>query len=1098
MKNIQKIVSFLVNPKAAKVEPQQRRQAQFVSVIIIITLPLGFIAEIIRLAYTQDWDSFYLYLAGSIVLLIIYFLNRSRLHRLTPYLLTFLSAILIFLMASIDPPQKNDVIYYLIFPIILGVFFFPFSQSLLFTTLVLGSIIFYGILFPVIPMRWILTMPFSFLFLFSVTLYILKSYRGVVERDQTRDLSEQESRYRSLLEATYEGIVSQVNGKVIGANAGFYHLFGYNHGEIIGKDVTGLFSDDEKENLSGNSNRILDGNREALMLKKDGTVFPAEITSHIQSLKNQLVEVIAIRDITVRKWSEETLQHAYDEMEHIVEDRTIELKLTNLRLQREVEERKEAEKLQAALYRISEAAYSVPKSQMLFPIIHTIISELIPAGNLYFAMYDRNRNEISFPYFVDEYDQAPPPRPLGNGPTDWVIRNGESLLLVNDSSTSFNKPSEISNQTRSGNWLGVPLKRIDGRTVGALVVQNYANTGTPGTRFSERDKSILDFVSSQVAMSIERQRAEYHLSQSEERFRSISEIATDFAYSYLVGDDEKLSLEWVTGALTSITGYSVEEVKQKESLEQTYISKSDLHLMKKRMKRLLANQVDISEVMIFTKNGERRYLRQVGRPVTDAVTGRVVRILCAAQDITERKQVEEELLKAHQELEQRVEERTTELASANESLLAKISELEEAEQALRQSENALRRIYNENKQLLLAIQTILIGVDSLGIISHWNSAATEILGLTADETIGISFFNLFVDWDWEIIRDGVSICTEKSEIIRINNVQFTRPEGEICFLDLTLSPLTDQERLQTGFLLLGVDITQRRVMEQQLAQMHKLESIGQLAAGIAHEINTPTQYVDSNLHFMAERVGDLVKMHKVYQQALMRLKETQTFDAKDVFEVENTARNINIDYILNEFPLAIEQSLNGVDRISHIVKAMREFSYPGTDKPTMADINRLIESTVEVSRNEWKYVANLNMELDPDLPMIECLPAEVNQVFLNIIINAVHAIQDVIGEDETEDKRGLIEVKTKSLGDQIEIKISDSGTGIPLEAQSRIFDPFFTTKEVGRGTGQGLSIAHNVVVNKHHGKIHFKTEIGKGTTFIINLPVKGILPAIML
>jgi signal transduction histidine kinase len=204
--------------------------------------------------------------------------------------------------------------------------------------------------------------------------------------------------------------------------------------------------------------------------------------------------------------------------------------------------------------------------------------------------------------------------------------------------------------------------------------------------------------------------------------------------------------------------------------------------------------------------------------------------------------------------------------------------------------------------------------------------------------------------------------------------------------------------------------------------------------------------------------------------------------------VEDAEKAADLAYLAEEIPKAITQSLEGVGRVSDIVRAMKDFSHPGASGKEAIDLSKAIESTVTVARNEWKYVADMVTDFDPALPPVPCLVGEFNQVILNIVVNAAHAIADVIG-DHT-DKRGTIRITTRRDNKWAEIRISDTGTGIPEQHRSRVFDHFFTTKAVGKGTGQGLSIAHAVVTEKHGGSIALETEMGKGTTFIIRLPIE--------
>jgi PAS domain S-box-containing protein len=299
------------------------------------------------------------------------------------------------------------------------------------------------------------------------------------------------------------------------------------------------------------------------------------------------------------------------------------------------------------------------------------------------------------------------------------------------------------------------------------------------------------------------------------------------------------------------------------------------------------------------------------------------------------------------------------------------------------------------------------------------------------------------------------------------------PDGPGEFLSINAHDLTERKRAER----------ERNQMEIQLRHAQKLESIGQLAAGIAHEINTPTQFIGDNLRFMQDAFNDLLGLLRPFHLLLEKARG-QSFAQGLAEEIEKTMAAIDLAELEKEIPKSIAQSLSGVQRVAKIVQAMKDFSHPGTDSKVPVDINRAIESTLTVCRNEWKYVARVQTDFDPSLPLVSCLPGEFNQAILNIVVNAAHAITDKVGGDGM----GVIGVSTRPHGDGVEIRISDTGTGIPEAARGRIFDPFFTTKEVGKGTGQGLAIARSVVVDKHQGEIFFETETGRGTTFVIRLP----------
>jgi signal transduction histidine kinase len=314
----------------------------------------------------------------------------------------------------------------------------------------------------------------------------------------------------------------------------------------------------------------------------------------------------------------------------------------------------------------------------------------------------------------------------------------------------------------------------------------------------------------------------------------------------------------------------------------------------------------------------------------------------------------------------------------------------------------------------------------------------------------------------------------------------TEVDSRKVFFEVLMSRMLDVSEKFSGLLILFTDVTERKLVERQLAQSQKLESIGQLAAGIAHEINTPTQYVNDNIRFIKESFDELsgvMRMCHRFQAAVKGGEPTEEL----LNELSQQLESVDTEYLVEEIPVAIDQCLEGLARVSDIVRSMKEFARPGLDVKSLIDINRAIESTVVVARNEWKYVAEVILDLAPDLPLVPCMAGEFNQVILNMIINAVHAIKDVI-HDETE--KGVIRIHTSQRSNDLEITITDTGAGIPAEIAERVFDPFFTTREPGKGMGQGLAMAYRVIKENHGGTITFTSKKNQGTTFVIHLPLR--------
>jgi two-component system, NtrC family, sensor kinase len=290
------------------------------------------------------------------------------------------------------------------------------------------------------------------------------------------------------------------------------------------------------------------------------------------------------------------------------------------------------------------------------------------------------------------------------------------------------------------------------------------------------------------------------------------------------------------------------------------------------------------------------------------------------------------------------------------------------------------------------------------------------------------------------------------------------------------------------------DITARKEAEKEQKKLHsqllhaqKLESVGQLAAGIAHEINTPSQYVGTNIDFLDDAFRDVNKLVD-HLQALLHAEAHGSVSPQLFQGARQALDDADWEYLSTEIPSAITQSRDGIRRVTSIVRAMKEFSHPGSKDKVAANLNAIIQTTVTVATNEWKYVAQVQTDLDPNLPLISCLANELGQVILNMLVNAAHAIGDKLGENPSGQK-GLITITTRQDGDWVELRLTDTGSGIPEDIRQRVFDPFFTTKQIGKGTGQGLAIVHDVITGKHQGTITLESEVGVGTTFIIRLPL---------
>jgi PAS domain S-box-containing protein len=390
----------------------------------------------------------------------------------------------------------------------------------------------------------------------------------------------------------------------------------------------------------------------------------------------------------------------------------------------------------------------------------------------------------------------------------------------------------------------------------------------------------------------------------------------------------------------------------------------------------------------------------------------------------------------------------------------------------------------------LILESALDGVVTLNSESKvtWcNRQAEKMFGWTNDEVLGQQIAALIMptrtqspprSLEQTLISSGGQSFNQRVEVTA------RRADGQEFPVELSIT--LAEPGSDCAFSVFIRDITERKKLELELRQAQKLESVGRLAAGVAHEINTPVQFVNDNVHFLRDGINDFAQVLGKYR-SLHDAVVTGGAAADAALDAKQAEHEADLDYLLENMPSAVDRSLEGLQRVATIVRSMKEFAHPDRKEMSSVDLNQAIQSTLVIAKNEYKYVAVVDTEFD-ELPRVTCHVGDVNQVILNIIVNAAHAIGDVVAGSGD---RGRITVRTRHDGEWVEIRIGDTGGGIAEAVRDRIFDPFFTTKDVGKGTGQGLAISRSVITEKHGGTLTFETELGVGTTFIVRLPIDG-------
>jgi PAS domain S-box-containing protein len=402
-----------------------------------------------------------------------------------------------------------------------------------------------------------------------------------------------------------------------------------------------------------------------------------------------------------------------------------------------------------------------------------------------------------------------------------------------------------------------------------------------------------------------------------------------------------------------------------------------------------------------------------------------------------------------------------------------IGQRRDAVEALARSE-ALHRLITQNSSDLITRHA------PDGRILYVSPSVRQLLGRTPEELLGCDPAQLLHADDAASFDVGED-CLEPIQHRRELTFRLRHHDGRWVWFEALLSVVHDAQGGISEIQVCSRDITDRKVREAEMHQDSKLESLGRLSAGLAHEINSPIQFVGDNARFLAEAYQDLIRIVLFYR-GLLDSTDPIGWDERRA-RMRVAEEGIEFEYLQAEIPTAVEQTLHGIDRVATIVRAMKTFSHPGHKEQVPADLNEALEATVTVTRHQVNSVADLQLEL-AELPPVKCNIADLNQVFLNLIVNAA----DAIAETGTP---GLIGVTTAHDGDHVVITISDTGGGIPDDVRTRMFDPFFTTKEVGKGSGQGLPLVRAVIQEGHRGSLTVQSTVGVGTTFTIRLPIDG-------
>jgi signal transduction histidine kinase len=665
-----------------------------------------------------------------------------------------------------------------------------------------------------------------------------------------------------------------------------------------------------------------------------------------------------------------------------------------------------SERLQRALFAISDLAGSELDKRDMLRGIHTIVGELMYAENFYIVWYDPELDSLRFLYYVDVADPEPPGdddefpmSSIAHSLTWYLLRDGKPLMGNSEQlRTQVPGPLAIWGPN-SQDWLGVPMLR-DGRAHGAVVVQSYEQ----GSRFSAEDRTLLEFVGRHILTALDRKQGKEDLEQRV-RVRTLELAAANDVLQREIAERQRA--ERLQSALFQVAQLATVDISQTEFYRRVHAVVGGLINAENFYIALLSEDGASLEFAYFIDKTEQT---RPSRPLGSGLSEYVLR--------------------------------------HGKALLHRADILELA----RQGEITLETAGPGPVAACWLGNPLVVGEETIGLIVAQSYDDAVVYGL-ADEEL-LSFVasqvanSLHRRRSAEALRHAYAQLKQRVEE-RTQELHARNAELEIAYAKLENA-------------------------QEQAIQSEKLASIGQLAAGVAHEINNPIGYVNSNLGTLQGYVSQLLPAVAASADAAGRSP-----DAVAAAEVAELRRRFDLDFLAVDVPQLITESREGIDRVCKIIRDLKDFSRSDRGESWVrVDVHEGLESTLNIVSNQLKYKAQI-VKTFADLPLVECLPSELNQVFLNTLMNAGQAIKE----------RGMITVSTGQSDDRVWIAIGDDGEGIPADVLPRIFDPFFTTKPVGSGTGLGLSISYGIVA-KHHGTIEVTSVPGQGTLLRIELPIE--------